>query len=145
MTTTGLEVFDRTVQATNLWLEDVMETTGLALMIVAMLLLHEAAALRDVSYAASRREVTPVEQHVHSFLEMVRAAAVSFVSFLHWPQLLALFGVGDSRPDWRVRWKRKALPWRYTASMLTAEVALEWLPYLEELVRTIRGQRCTGI
>jgi hypothetical protein len=58
----------------------------LALMITAAML-HDATALWDVSYAVTKREVTPLEQHVHSFLEMVPVMAVSFVSVLHWPQL----------------------------------------------------------
>src|SRR3954465_9231100 len=37
-----------------------------AVMIVCFLL-HEATALWDVSYASQTREVSPVEQHVHSF------------------------------------------------------------------------------
>jgi hypothetical protein len=53
-----------------------------------MLLVHDATALWDVSYAVTKRNVTPIEQHVHSFLEMVPLMAVSFVSVLHWPQLI---------------------------------------------------------
>jgi hypothetical protein len=99
----------------------------LALMMVSVLL-HDATALWDVSYAVGRREVSPVEQHVHSFLEMVPAAAVGFISILHWPQVLALFGISERRPDWGLRRKRQPLPLRYTAGMLTVQVLLEWLP-----------------
>ena len=67
----------------------------LALMIAAFLL-HEATALWDVSYAVTRREVTPIEQHVHSFLEMVPLMAVSFLSVLHWPQLRALVDIREA-------------------------------------------------
>jgi hypothetical protein len=115
----------------------------LALMIISALV-HDATALWDVSYAVTKREVTPVEQHVHSFLEMVPLMAVSFVSVLHWPQLLALFGIGPNQADWSLRWKSRPLPVRYTALMLTAQITLEWLPYLEELVRTIAATRSSG-
>ncbi|MBN8871543.1 MAG: hypothetical protein J0H67_01795 [Rhodospirillales bacterium] len=111
----------------------------LALMIVSALL-HDATALWDVSYAVTLREVTPIEQHVHSFLEIVPLAAVAFTAILHWPQLLALFGLGGHRPDWRIRRKRRPLPTRYVALMLGAQISLEWLPYLEELLRTTRPQ-----
>src|SRR5882762_3092910 len=40
----------------------------IATMIIC-LIAHEATATWDVNYAYSRREVTPTEQHVHSFLE----------------------------------------------------------------------------
>jgi hypothetical protein len=69
----------------------------LALMITSAML-HDATALWDVSYAVTKHEVTPLEQRVHSFLEMVPIMAVSFVSVLHWPQLLALFGIGGIGP-----------------------------------------------
>jgi hypothetical protein len=34
-----------------------------------------------VNYAVTEREVTPVEQHVHGFLEMVPLMAVAFIGF----------------------------------------------------------------
>jgi hypothetical protein len=109
----------------------------LAVMIAAMLL-HDATALWDLNYAVTRREVKPIEQHVHDYLVMTPVMAVSFISVLHWPQLLALFGIGKNRPDWGIHWKSRPLPWRYLGVMLTAQVALEWLPYQEELMRTLR-------
>ena len=41
------------------------------LVMIVCLLLHEATAIWDVSYAYPLREITPTEQHVHSFLEML--------------------------------------------------------------------------
>src|SRR3569832_2113207 len=55
---------------------------------------HEATAVWDVSYAIKRRYVSPLEQHVHSFLEMTPLMAGIVVSIQHWGQLLALFGLG---------------------------------------------------
>jgi hypothetical protein len=75
---------------------------------------------------------------------MVPIMAVSFVSVLHWPQLLALFGIGSDRADWGIRIKKSPLPADYTLSMLMAQFALEWLPYLEELIRTIGAARQSG-
>src|SRR6195952_372602 len=65
-----------------------------ALMIVAFFA-HELTALWDVSYAVSARVVTPIEQHVHSFLEMIPLMAFLALAQRHWPQLLALFGQGE--------------------------------------------------
>lgn len=47
----------------------------IAFMIVAFVL-HQATSLWDVSYAVTVREVTPVEQQVHSFLEMLPLMAI---------------------------------------------------------------------
>lgn len=88
-------------------------------MLVA-LLLHDATALWDVGYAVSRWDVTPVVQLIHSFVEMVEAAAS-----LSYP----LCRGGDARVA------------GYVATMASMQVVLEWLPYLEEFARTTRARR----
>jgi hypothetical protein len=114
-------------------------TTPVAALMIAAFLLHEATALWDVSYAVRRREVTPIEQHVHSFLEMVPLMAISFIAVLHWPQFKALLGRGDEPADLSIRAKERPLPPRYVAAALGATIVFELLPYLEELGRTLRA------
>src|SRR6476659_6651781 len=65
----------------------------IGIMLIA-LVTHEITALWDVTYANTRRYIGPLEQHVHSFLEILPLMAVSFVIVLHWDQFLALFGFG---------------------------------------------------
>jgi hypothetical protein len=101
---------------------------------IAAFFLHEATAMWDVTYAVSAREVRPIEQHVHSFLEMVPLTAVLLVSLLHWPQLKALFGL-RVEPRSPVRPKREPLAGSYVFGALAAMLTLEVLPYLEELAR----------
>ena len=110
----------------------------LAIMITAFCV-HDLTALWDVSYANRLRTVTPIEQHVHDYLATVPLMAVSFVSVLHWPQMLALFRIGGRTPDWSITRKKEKLPWGYVASMMTAMLALEWGPYMEELFRGLRA------
>jgi hypothetical protein len=74
-----------------------------------------AAPLWDVSYAIERRYVSPLEQHVHSFLEMMPLMAGSFVAVPHRPQLLALFGLGAEPERFSVAWKAEPLPLLYIA------------------------------
>ena len=112
----------------------------IALIVVAFVL-HEATALWDVSYAVKHRHVSPFEQHVHSFLEMLPLMAGSVILLLHWPQTLALVGLGDAEPDWSLRLKEPPLPLGYVFSLLSAVVLLELLPYGEELWRTWRARR----
>jgi hypothetical protein len=107
-------------------------------MIVAFVL-HEATALWDVSYAVARRHVSPIEQHVHSFLEMVPLMALVLVVVLHWPQFLALFGLGDEAARFDVAWKEAPLPVAYVVAILGAALLLELVPYLEELWRGLRA------
>jgi hypothetical protein len=109
----------------------------LALMIAAFFA-HEATALWDVSYAVTRRRVTPIEQHVHSFLEMLPLMAASFIAVLHWPKFLELLGLAGKR-DMTIRLKREPLPTGYIIVALGAVVLLEVVPYLEELRRAWRA------
>ena len=111
------------------------------LLMIAGFLAHEATALWDVSYAVKRRWVSPVEQHVHSFLEMMPLMAGLLVGLLHWPQLLALFGLGSEAPRFALQGKDPALPFAYIAAVLSAALLLELLPYCEELWRGWRGGR----
>jgi hypothetical protein len=114
-------------------------TSPVLALMIASFFLHEATSLWDVSYAVTRREVTPIEQHVHSFLEMIPLMALSFVAVLHWPQLKALFGFGGEAADRSIKLKRDPLPAPYIVTTLTTFALLEWLPYLEELWRDIRA------
>lgn len=111
---------------------------------IAAFFTHEATALWDVSYAIERRYVSPLEQHVHSFLEMIPLMAGSFVAVLHWPQLLALFGLGTEPARFAISWKPEPLPITYVAAVLGAALLFELLPYLEELWRAWRAKACAA-
>ncbi|MBE3559344.1 MAG: diguanylate cyclase [Ktedonobacteraceae bacterium] len=112
----------------------------LALMIVAFFA-HEATAFWDVAYAEGLREVTPNEQHTHSFLEVIPFMAVSVMICLHWDQFCALMGTGDEPPRFELRPKRYPLSRRYVNAILTAVVATVALPYAEEFWRCYRVDR----
>ncbi|WP_182355370.1 hypothetical protein [Komagataeibacter europaeus] len=101
---------------------------------IASFFVHEATAMWDVSYAVTRREVQPMEQHVHSFLEMVPLLAVALIAVLHWPQVQALLGrkVIRSRP---LRMKRVPLGLPYALGALGMMAVFEVLPYCEEALR----------
>jgi len=110
---------------------------------IAAFIAHEATALWDVSYAIDKRYVSPLEQHVHSFLEMIPLMAGSFVAVLHWPQFIALFGLGSEAPRFVIAWKSEPVPAVYVFSVLGASLFLELLPYLEELWRGLRARAGT--
>ena len=106
----------------------------IATMIVC-LIAHEATAFWDVSYAYRTRVVTPTEQHVHSFLEMLPLMGLLIVVTLYWQQFLALFGLGQEAADFGLRLKQPPLPWLYVSVILFFVLLFEVLPYLEELAR----------
>ncbi|HEV7821356.1 MAG TPA: diguanylate cyclase [Burkholderiales bacterium] len=112
---------------------------GVLLTMIVAFFLHEATAMWDVRYAVTARDVTPIEQHVHSFLEVLPLTATLFVVSRHWTQFEALFGAGPDPADFSLAWKHTPLPVGYIVIVLTLMLVFEVLPYLEELFRGLRA------
>jgi hypothetical protein len=112
---------------------------GTIVLMAAMFFLHEATALWDVTYATTARRVTPFEQHVHSFLELMPLLAIACILVTHWGQALALFGAGTEHARFTVELKATPLPAAYTVTLFSAIFFLEIVPYMEELVRGLRA------
>jgi len=108
------------------------------------LLLHEATAIWDVSYAYGIRTVTPTEQHVHSFLEMLPLMGLLIIVTLHWQQFLALFGLGQETAQFALRIKDGPPSALYVTVMLSLVLLFDVLPFLEELARTVVFARRAG-
>lgn len=111
---------------------------------IVFFFLHELTALWDVSYAVSKRRVGPIEQHVHSFLEMIPLLALILVIARHWPHFTALFGVGESPADFNLRFKQEPLPTWYLLSVIAVATVLEFLPYVEELIRGMKAKETSS-
>jgi hypothetical protein len=111
------------------------------LIMIVCLLLHEATAIWDVSYAYATRTVTPTEQHIHSFLEMLPLMGLLIIITLHWPQFLALFGLGNESAQFGIRIKDGPPSAMYVAIVLSLVLLFEVLPYLEEFARTVAFAR----
>ena len=102
---------------------------------------HEFTALYDVKLALRHRAVTPIEQHVHSFLELLPLMAIVLLAVVYPGQLLALLGLGDEKPRFELVGKQTPLPASYTAAVLCAALVCNVLPYVEETVRGLRARR----
>lgn len=114
-------------------------------LIAAAIAAHEATALWDVSTAeASDREVTPWEQHIHSFLESLPFMATAALTCLHWEQVRELMGATRGRDAWRLRLRHNRLPAGYLGLFAGAIAAFVMLPYGEELLRCVRAARSNG-
>jgi hypothetical protein len=114
---------------------------GMLLVFAAFVLLHHAVAYVDVRYANATRPVHPVEQMIHSFLELLPIAAVLLAVALDFAQFEALFGRGVEAADFSLRWRTPALPAWYTGTVLAAAAVFGFIPYVEELLRCVRMQR----
>lgn len=110
--------------------------TGVILLMIVCLVLHQATAMWDLSYAAALREVKPIEQHVHSVLEIMPLTGLLMVVALHWQDFIALFGLAPAR--FGLALKPDPLPWLYVLTVMGLTLLFEVLPYLEELVRGLR-------
>jgi hypothetical protein len=107
---------------------------------IALFFAHDATVIWDVDYAMRRREVTPLEQHVHSVLELAPLGALMLLSLLHWPQFKAVLGLATVAPS-TIRLKREPLSRAYIVADLAAMGLLGLLPYVEELRRDLRTRR----
>jgi hypothetical protein len=120
---------------TALFLE--LNAAGLALLLVACVA-HEFTMLRDLAYAQSRRPIPWFEQWVHGLQQALPWIAFAALVLLHWPQALALAGLGDAPAEWRLRLKSTPLPAWYVASFLGAAAVLVLVPFLSEWRRCRR-------
>jgi hypothetical protein len=117
---------------------EVTATTLLVLLLAS--LLHSITAWLDSTYASRRRVITPLEQTVHAYLEVLPYTALLLLTSAHWGLLTdALFSeAGLGNLD--LRWRDPPLPLAYLAGIFSAALALVLLPFLEELLRGLREQ-----
>jgi hypothetical protein len=107
--------------------------------------LHTATALWDQYYAEPRRQVTLLEQHVHSLLEVSPIMAAFLLTGLHWDQARALAGRDQQAPRFALRLKRSDPVHPRTRLLLLSAVALFGVaPYAEELYRCWRTGHTTA-
>lgn len=109
-----------------------VNATLFGLMVVAFLL-HEATALWDVRLAVRRRRVSPWEQHVHSFLELLPLMAILLLVVLEGDRLLPL--------DWGLVPRRDPLPTWYLVAFACSAVLLSVVPYANEVIRCVAARR----
>lgn len=104
-------------------------------------LAHSATALWDVTLATGEREIHPVEQHIHSFLEVLPLTAMAFTACLHSDEVHATLRGGRGREDWRLLPKGRPLSAGYLAALAAVIGAGVALPYAEEMRRCLRAAR----
>ncbi|MEU6307323.1 diguanylate cyclase [Streptomyces chartreusis] len=101
---------------------------------------HGATAVYDVSLATGEREVRPIEQHIHSFLEVLPLTALAFTACLHPDQVRSTLRGGPRPRDWRLLPKEHPLPPAYLAGLACVIGLGVVVPYAEELRRCLRAR-----
>jgi hypothetical protein len=106
------------------------EVTALTFVLMLLAsLAHQAVSLWDTSYSQPRRYISPVEQQVHGFLDLLPLFALTIVAVLEWEALRT--------PQWHAAFREAPAhaPWALAA--LAAGLAL----ILEEWWRCLRNAK----
>jgi hypothetical protein len=115
-----------------LWFE--INATMLVLMAVCVIA-HMITSWCDTVFAQPRRQIAPIEQHVHSWLDMLPLFALLIVVALHTDELL--------RPRWHLGLRTPSM-----APALQVGIALALVAGLamiiEELLRGLRASRLSA-
>jgi hypothetical protein len=119
------------------------EVNALILLIMLIgLIVHYATGLWDLYYAyESPRAITPLEQHIHSYQEMLPITGFAMIVLINWEQFLALLGGGNQAADFTLRYKSILWESGYAPVMLAVIFCCVILPYGEELLRCVRARK----
>lgn len=107
------------------------------LWVAALILLHELTVYLELRYTVARRQVRPIEQVVHSLMEMLPLVALALLAALRWDQVAALWGAGQA--DFGLRAKAQPLPGAYLLGAGAAAFVFNALPLAEETWRCLRA------
>jgi len=106
------------------------ETNAAVLAIVfGVFLVHEATVYWDLAYSSIRRDVDPLEQMVHSFLELLPLVS------------LALLAIIADRSDWSLRLRSEPWPLEYLAAAAGASLLFNVLPLAQESIACLRARK----
>lgn len=108
--------------------------------LLAGVVAHTATSWADLRWATPRREITPGEQYVHSFLNVLPWIALALVAVLHWPVVAAL--VDPATPShWSLRLRAPTFPLPLLATVLVSSLLFGVLPGIWEYARTAAAAR----
>ena len=108
------------------------------LLVFAAFLAHEVTTYVELRYTVPRREVRPLEQMVHSFMEILPLAMLGVVAVLAWDQVVAMIGGGVA--EFALRVKEHPWPVPYLLGVAAAVLVLNVIPMAEEGVRCWRAR-----
>lgn len=113
------------------------------LLLLGGCLLHSITVMVDTTYAGHRRYISPAEQCVHAYLEVLPYTALLLLASAHWPIITAMFSSATTdagQEYWGLRWRDPPLSPAYLAAIFSAAVIFSALPYTEELLRGMRAK-----
>ena len=114
---------------------------ALLLLVGASFLVHELTTFIELRYTVPRREVGPLEQMIHSFMEILPLLLLALLAVMAWDQAPAL-----SEGDWAdFALRATSTPWppAYLLAVAGAVLALNVLPLAEEAWRCLQRKQAT--
>ncbi|MFD8913451.1 diguanylate cyclase [Streptomyces sp. NPDC059575] len=102
---------------------------------------HGAASVYDASLSPGEREIHPVEQRAHTFLEALPLTTLALTACLHPDQVRATLHGGPGPHDWHLLPKDHPLRAPYLIAIGAVVAVGVVLPYTEELCRCRRAAR----
>jgi len=117
----------------GLLLGTLLSITPLVLALIAATVgAHSVLAFFDVSYTQGRRFISPLEQHVHGYMDVLPVVAVGLLAVLNWEEVTAA--------QWILRWKSPPLASATHVALLGSFFVLAGAPIVEELIRTSKRE-----
>ena len=114
---------------------------GLLRLMTIGMLLHQATVMWDVSYTVSRRKIPAREQHTHTFMETLPFDILAVFACMHSEQFKAMLGLGNEKPDFKLKLKRPPLPILEIAAIFGAMGLFVGLPHAEEFWRCWKARQ----
>ena len=116
----------------------VLEVNAALLLLVAVaFLVHELTTFVELRYTVPRREVAPLEQMIHSFMEILPLGLLGLLAVMGWGQLTLTEG---GRSDFALRMTREPWPPAYLLAVAGAVLLFNVLPLAEEALRCWRAR-----
>ena len=123
----GFHLLQFTVLFVALVLSTLFATTALVLvLLIAAIAMHSMLAYADVAYTQPRRYISPLEQHVHGYMDVLPVVALSLLLLLSWHDIWA--------GSWRLQLRENPLELR-NLLLLGSFAVIAGIPILEELWR----------
>jgi hypothetical protein len=106
-----------------------LELTPLTLAwLAASVVVHSVLAFRDVAYTQDLRYISPLEQHVHGYLEVIPVVALVLFAVSNWDPMVQM--------PWTLEWRSAGLSSTALTLLLGSFFVLAGGPVAEELLRT---------
>ena len=113
-------------------------TSLVIVLLVVLAALHLATGYLDIAYPTGRRYISPSEQHVHSYMEILPLVATALAVLLYWNAFAAILN-GDAA-NWIFARREQALPGGPVAGIVIGVVCAGGA-IAEEYFRCARGWR----